>query len=108
MTVAQVESHVAKLMRRNLGAAALVLQSTTADRLSEKEYPPASTPGEYPARRTGDLAESTTVDYELGGLAATIGPTMPYSRWLVGSGRKMTVDVLNENRTAIIELLTRG
>lgn len=62
-------------------------------------HPPSSTPGQYPAVRTGRLRGS--VGYEVSGMELTVGSnrmreSFNVSIWLRDSGRKMSHAALKE------------
>ena len=108
MSVESLARLVERKARRNVVVASRHLQVAAKKQFGKKAYPPASTPGEYPALRTGDLTESVTVEFENGGLASSVGPTMYYEKYLRGSGRKMMGDVYEEEMPVVARLLVRG
>jgi hypothetical protein len=103
-------------IRRTLGARLLAaLQAVQARHRQNvgRQYPPASRPGQYPARRSGTL--QAAVDFEPGTvdeLATTLNgtvyyrPSAPYSKRLAASGRlsiKDTVRAMRGELRAIVE-----
>jgi phage gpG-like protein len=60
-----------------------------------KGFPPASSPGEYPAIRTGRLRGS--INYEVTDNSVTIGSNMPYSIFLRSGTSKMARRKMSDN-----------
>lgn len=91
-------------IRRRVLAAAVLLQAEHKRDLSTT-FPPASSPGQYPAARTFNLRDSVTVvpikdGYRVGYLA-----NAAYIVWLVKRGRKGVVDTLNRIRPRIDRII---
>lgn len=87
-------------------------QSVKVFKSSMGNYPPASSPGEYPAKRSGRLFRS--VDYDVKGAVneVTVGSDMPYSRFLRSgtrkmARRKMSDDALMEGTEAALKDVRR-
>jgi phage gpG-like protein len=60
-----------------------------------KGYPPASSPGEYPAIRTGRLRGS--INHEVTDDSVTIGSNMPYSIFLRSGTSRMARRKMSDN-----------
>ena len=96
----------ATMLRRGQRAAAAV-EKQVHDRLGTP-YPPASRPGEPPARRTGALQRSIkgTVSSIARRLRVTVSVAAPYASFLVSRGRvimttadaRLIVDILSGRR----------
>jgi len=71
----------------NLRAAAVVVQNRAKVLLSTA-YPPPSSAGEPPHRRTGRLRASVTSEVDEAELTARVGSDLPVARWLeLGTSR---------------------
>jgi hypothetical protein len=101
-------------MAKRLIACAITLQSEHTGDLSTS-YPPASAPGQYPRRRTGNLQSS--VSYEptsVAEVAKRLEVRVGYQRranyivWLIGSGRLALHATLNRIRSQLQAMLGPG
>ncbi|MBO4228446.1 hypothetical protein [Bradyrhizobium neotropicale] len=62
---------------------------------ASRAYPPASSPGAWPARRTGGLLGSIAT--EVTSTSMTIGSNMPYSKYLRQGTSKMARRKMSDN-----------
>lgn len=91
-------------IRRRLLAAAVLLQAEHKRDLS-KTFPPASSPGQFPAARTFNLRDSVAVvpikdGYRVGYLA-----NAAYIVWLVKRGRLGIIDTLQRIRPRVNRII---
>ena len=93
-------------MRSRLQQAGDHLVNELQDRLSEP-YPPSSIEGEYPHMRTGTLLSSVYADLDEADLSVTVKASAPYAEDLTIMRRKLTSDVLDEERD-VIDLIMSG
>lgn len=99
-------SSIVRIIERAEGPAvyeaARVLAREITARVSAKQYPPASRPGEYPAVRTGRFSRSIRVSR--GGRYATVYSAVGYGHWLnVGTTRMRPRPWLG--RTAAVQVV---
>lgn len=78
-------------LRQRLQAAAVLLQAEHKRDLS-KTFPPASTPGQFPAARTLNLRDSVTVVEIPGGFRVGYLPSASYVVPLAARGRRTLTD----------------
>jgi hypothetical protein len=75
-----------------------------------RDWPPSSVPGEFPARRTGNLQRS--VDIELDGddtrMEVSVGPEIEYAEDLRETGRLMAPEAFEMVRDEVISKILNG
>jgi hypothetical protein len=82
-----VKARIEREMRRRLAASA-ILVSNRAKELVSSAYPPASSPGEPPAKRTGHLRRSIATEPGVG-LTYRVGTSVFYGRVLELGGSQL-------------------
>lgn len=92
------------MLQRRILAAAVLLQAEHKRDLS-KTYPPASTPGQYPAARTLNLRDSVTVVEIPGGYRIGYLVNAAYIVPLVKRGRLGVLDTLARIRPRLLKIL---
>lgn len=105
MTDAQIMTLAENRMRSQLGIAARRLASEAESRLTSRTGDP-SRPGEYPAKQTGELANSIRIDESRDGdtLIATVSLTAEHAQYLDDS-RKLLGSVLAETEPEIQRIM---
>jgi hypothetical protein len=106
--VATFPERVRKQAEVNGREAAALLQAKARDKLG-RPYPPASRPGQAPAKRSGRLQRETYAESKVVGdsVVITIASPTPYAQDLVESGRVWLRTVIEENREQVEEILLR-
>lgn len=101
----RVMARVEAEMERRIGIVSRTLAADMANAFGESG-PPASTPGQYPKKDSGELIDSITIVRR--DMGASVGPTAEHAKYLAASGRKMAKDVFEENRQDYERMLRNG
>lgn len=81
----EVKARIEAELKRRLSASCILVSNKAKESVSTA-YPPASSPGEPPAKRTGHLRRS--IAFEVDGLVGRVGTGLVYARHLeLGTSR---------------------
>lgn len=94
-----------QVMNNRLAMAGLLLRNEHRKNIN-RPYPPASTPGEFPARRTGNLRDGTLLEVEPN--KATVSYNVFYWVFLHRSGRLMLGETFRAMKNRLVKMLLEG
>lgn len=106
--IAEFPHRVRKQAAANSKEAAVFVQQKLREALG-RSHPPASRPGQFPARRSGRLQSEAYAKAEVIGDAVviTVALPTPYAERLAATGRIGPRAIVEQNRAQVEEILLR-